>query len=122
MYFPTSPQHQVGRHASHNWTWHRRNDPAGEGNVILPEVHGNVLFAQGLLGRSARAEQGGAVVGHGAERKKRAFSGGLSRCWRTGFDNRPDLQLSISGTIQKLTFVPPLAANRTPNRILKSYE
>ena len=57
---------QVRADASNDRAGNGRDDPAGEGDVVLPQVHGDVLLVQRLLGRSPGAQQGGAVVSHRA--------------------------------------------------------
>ena len=61
---------QIWTDASNDWTRYGRHDPARKGDVVLPDVHGDVLLVQRLLRSGAGTEKGGPIVRHGTRRKK----------------------------------------------------
>ena len=62
---------QIWRHASDDGARHRGHDPARERDVVLPQVHGDVLLVQRLLRGRSGTEQGRAVIRHRPVNMKR---------------------------------------------------
>ena len=62
---------EVGRDAADDGAGDGGHYAAGEGDVVLPEVHGNVLLVGDLLGGRAGTEQRGSVIGNGTVGRER---------------------------------------------------